>query len=138
MGKKNDLAYEEKRLELQKELDQLPLPQSLRLLQEQQMDIGFIQDDLSQVRYFQCYGPNDSFFIGQFNPRRAERSGGAGRMIPPPGIETKSTPSTRCFLCVDNVRWQSRGIQMYYQFQVGSNIYNALSNPLPLMWSTSK
>lgn len=134
MGKRNDLAYERKRLEIQAELDLLPLPEALRLLQEQQMDIGFIQDDLSQVKYFQCYGPDeDSFFIGQFNARRAERSRGSGRIMPPFGVETKSTPSTRCFLCTDNVRWQSRGIQLYYQFKVGANVYNALCNPFPFM-----
>src|SRR3989338_6062670 len=133
MGKRNDLAYERKRLELQSDLDNQPLPRALELLQEQQMDVGFIQDDLSQVKYFQCYGPDESFFIGQFNPRRAERSRGAGRDVQPNGIQTKSTPSTKCFLCTDNVRWQSRGIQLYYQFRVHRNIYNALCNPFPFM-----
>jgi len=133
MGKRNDLAYERKRLELQADLDIQPLPKALELLQEQQMDIGFIQDDLSEVKYFQCYGPGDLFFIGQFNPRRAERFRGAGRNLPPSGVQTKSTPSLKCFLCTDNVRWQSRGIQLYYQFRVGANIYNALCNPFPFM-----
>lgn len=105
MGQQNDLAYERKRRELQADLDCVKLPEALMLLQEQQMDIGFIQDDLSQVKYFQCYGTGKLFFIGQFNSRRAERSSGAGRLTPPPGIQTKLTPSIKCFLCTDNVRW---------------------------------
>lgn len=133
MGKKNDLAYERRRLELQIDLDEYPLPQALELLHRQQMDIGFIQDDLRQVRYFQCYGPDELFFIGQHNPRRADRFRGAGRSIPPIGIQTKGAPLIKCFLCADNVRWQSRGIQMYYQFDVGGNFYNALCNPFPFM-----
>ena len=135
MGQRNDLSYEHRRLELQTELSRHKLPDALQLLQKQQMDIGFIFDDLSQVRYFQCYGPGDSFFIGQYNPRRAERGRGAGRMVPPPGVATRTTPSTECFLCTNNIRWQSRGIQLYYQFPVGKNgsIYNALCNPFPFM-----
>ena len=134
MGKRNDLSYERKRLELQADLDKEALPRALQLLQEQQMDIGFIQDDLSQVKYFQCYGPpDDLFFIGQFNPRRSVRSLGSGRDNPPHGVQTKSTPNIKCFLCSDNVRWQSRGIQLYYQFNVGDNVYNALCNPFPFM-----
>ncbi len=133
MGKQNDLSYERKRLQLQVDLDKHTLPEALKLLQEQQMDIGYICDDLKQVRYFQCYGPGDVFFIGQYNPRRADRGKGAGRSVPPPGVATKTTPLTKCFLCADNVRWQSRGIQLYYQFKVGENTYNILCNPFPFM-----
>ena len=134
MGKRNDTIYEQDRLALQKLLDRLPLPVALQTLQQQQMDIGFIMDDLHEVRYFQCINKKDkTYFIGQFNPKRANRSLGAGRTIPPPGVETKRTPSSKCYLCAENVRWQSRGIQKGYCFKVNGNAYVALCNPFPFM-----
>jgi diadenosine tetraphosphate (Ap4A) HIT family hydrolase len=88
---------------------------------------------LSQVKYFQCYNENDKggFFVGQFNPRRADRSKGAGRNILPQGARTKSTPDNSCFLCVDNIRWQQKGVQQYYHFSINDRSYNALCNPFP-------
>jgi hypothetical protein len=134
MGRRNDLAYEINRMALQAELERLSLPEALQTLHDQQMDAGFIIDDLSDVRYFQCFADSsEAYFIGQYNHRRANRAAGSGRSVPPPGVATKRTPLTKCYLCADNVRWQSRGGQMYFQFKVNGNIYNALCNPFPFM-----
>jgi len=134
MGKRNDLAFEANRLALQADLDRLDLPHALETLHQQQMDAGFIIDDLAGVRYFQCiHDHGDAYFIGQFNPKRANRGAGSGRNVPPPGVETVATPSCKCYLCTDNVRWQSRGIQMYYQFMVNAHAFNAMCNPFPFM-----
>lgn len=87
---------------------------------------------MSLARYFQCRSKK-SFFLGQHNPRRADRGKGAGRKQSPPGTQTQETIDTSCFLCTDNVRWQQQGIQLYYQFPVNERIYNALCNPFPFM-----
>ena len=78
MGQYNDRAYDMQQTILQNELDTLAtqhgLAAALRTLYEQQVDIGFIQDDLSQVSYFRYRASGngeDRFFIVQFNPRRA-------------------------------------------------------------------
>jgi len=124
---------------LQKRLDSIRntqngLSEVLRWLYKQQLDIGFIQDDLTQVKYF-CRDNSDHthFFSGQFNPRRAERKTGSGRQFTPRGITTNKLSDTSCFLCVDNVRWQQRGIQMYYQYEISARKYNVLCNPFPFM-----
>ncbi len=54
IGKWNDSAYEASREELQEQLEELELAEAFRRLYEQQMDVGFIQDDPSQVERFQC------------------------------------------------------------------------------------
>jgi len=38
---------------------------------------------------------------------------------------------TACYLCIDNIRWQHRGVQGYYQYSVNGRVYNALCNPFP-------
>lgn len=140
MGRYNDRMYEMQQAILQEELDDLAaregLAAALRALYAQQTDIGFIQDDFSQVSYFRYRAAGngeDQFFIVQFNPRRAERFKGAGRKVAPPGAVTVSTSDPSCFLCVDNIRWQHRGVQGYYSFQVNDRGYNALCNPFPFM-----
>jgi diadenosine tetraphosphate (Ap4A) HIT family hydrolase len=140
MGRFNDRAYEMQQAILQEELAALAaqngLAAALRALYEQQVDIGFIQDDLSQVSYFR-YRAGDSgeerFFIVQYNPRRAERHKGAGRKTPPPGSQVQGIGDITCFLCRDNIRWQHRGIQVCYHFEVNGRPYNALCNPFPFM-----
>ena len=133
VGKHNDLAYETNRAKLQSVLAQMDLPTAIKYLFAQQMDVGQIADDLSLVRYFQGSGPNDAYFIGQYNPTRALRMHGAGRKKAPPGVETKKTPSSGCYLCTDNVRWQQRGVQLYYQIKLNNHPYNVLCNPFPFM-----
>ena len=48
----------------------------MRALYDQQVDIGFIQDDLSQVSYFRyrAASNDERYFIVQFNTRRASDS----------------------------------------------------------------
>ena len=134
IGKYNDFLYEIRNNLLRNKLKNLSLLDALETLHQQQMDAGFIQYDFSEAKSFQCRNQEgDAFFLGQYNPRRAERSKGAGRENPPPGIQTKDTPNTNCFLCPDNIRWQHRGIQLYYQFLIDVRKYNALCNPFPFM-----
>jgi hypothetical protein len=135
MGRWNDLIYVRTRTELQGRLDKESLPNALALLFAQQLDVGFIRDDLKLMRCFKCHSQHDRrlYFLGQFNPVRADRLKGSGRIIPPPGVETKKTRSAKCYLCADNVRWQSRGIQLYYELIVNGNPYHALVNPFPFM-----
>jgi hypothetical protein len=140
MGQYNDRAYEMQQAILQNALNSLAAEQglaaALRALYEQQVDIGFIQDDLSQVSYFRYRAAGngqDRFFIVQFNPRRAERFKGAGRKTPPVGAAIVGVADSSCFLCTDNIRWQHRGIQLCYHFDVNRRAYNALCNPFPFM-----
>lgn len=139
MGRHNDRMYQMQQTILQEELDALAarhgLAAALRALYDQQVDIGFIQDDLSQVSYFRyrANGGEERFFIVQFNPRRAERFRGAGRKNPPPGAQVQGIADPSCYLCIDNIRWQHRGVQSYYHFTVNGHAYNALCNPFPFM-----
>jgi hypothetical protein len=138
MGQHNDRIYGLQQAILQAELDQLAsqhgLAAALRALYDQQVDIGFIQDDLSQVGYFRYRAPDansQNFFIVQFNPRRAERFKGAGRTVLPRGAAVQGVADASCYLCTDNIRWQHRGVQGYYQYRVNERVYNALCNPFP-------
>ncbi|MER2599683.1 MAG: DUF4922 domain-containing protein [Caldilineales bacterium] len=138
MGQLNDRLYAMQEAILRGQLDQLAAQQglaaALRALYDQQVDIGFIQDDLSQVSYFRYRAPQDNgqhFFIVQFNPRRAERFKGAGRTAIPRGAQARGQSDTSCYLCIDNIRWQHRGVQSYYQFPINGHIYTALCNPFP-------
>ena len=138
MGQHNDRLYGLQQAILQGQLDQLAAEQglaaALRALYDQQVDIGFIQDDLGQVSYFRYRAPGNHgqhFFIVQFNPRRAERFKGAGRTVLPRGAQVQDVADTACYLCVDNIRWQHRGVQGYYQYRVNDRVYNALCNPFP-------
>lgn len=134
IGKWNDKIYLRNRAELQTMLNQHTLSDALVCLHDQQMDNGLIIDDLSAVRYFQCHDPeSDNFFIGQYNPKRLLRFQGIGRKVAPPGVATKAMHSPSCFICIDNVGWQSKGIQFYYLFEVNGNPYAALCNPFPFM-----
>jgi hypothetical protein len=139
MGRHNDRIYEMQQAILQSEIDGLAeragLAAAMRALYDQQVDIGFIQDDLSQVGYFRYRAASDDarFFIVQFNPCRAERFKGAGRKAPPPGSQVVGVADPSCFLCTDNIRWQHRSVQSYYRFAVNGRPYNVLCNPFPFM-----
>jgi hypothetical protein len=115
-------------------LSGLPLSIALEHLFAQQTDSGFIIDDLSRSTLFQCYSPaGDMFFIGQHNPTRLLRFQGGGRKAPPKDMTIKAGCPPSCFICIDNVGWQSKGVQLYYRFQVNGNGYAALCNPFPFM-----
>ncbi|MCM8595654.1 DUF4922 domain-containing protein [Accumulibacter sp.] len=108
------------------------LPAALEVLEAQQLDVGFIQDDLSQVQRYRLIHPSDPghVFTAQFNPRRTLRHAGAGRSSPPKG---STAENGGCFLCRENVRWQQRGIEVGYDLRVGERDYIAWMNPFPLM-----
>lgn len=134
LGQWNDAKYLQGLGELQAILERLPLSTALQHLFAQQTDIGFIIDDLSHASFFQCHSPEDDmFFIGQYNPIRLLRFQGVGRKIPPKGLATKTGCPSSCFICIDNVSWQSKGVQFYYRFQINGNDYAALCNPFPFM-----
>src|SRR5438874_8704995 len=95
------------------------VPDVFRALHRQQLDIGFVQDDLSAVSRWRLRHPKrpDTAFIVQFNPRRAQRAAGAGRTTPPPGVRSINGG---CFLCRENIRWQQRGIELGYDLRSDS------------------
>ena len=111
----------------QKQLEQFDLPTALRTLYAQQLDAGFIRDDLSAVNHFQCYNADQAArFMGMYNPRRAERGSGAGRTTPPRGAQPADAPDASCYLCLDNVRWQQCGVQIPFQVRVNQHPYAVL------------
>ncbi|MBF0165747.1 MAG: DUF4922 domain-containing protein [Magnetococcales bacterium] len=108
-------------------------------LKIQQFDRGFIQDDLLDVikyRIIRDTGECRSSFLVQYNLKRSQRQGGAGRKVPPPGT---ASVNGGCFLCLDNIYWQQRGIEIGYDIYpkvVGSDKkrhYIMWMNPFPLM-----
>lgn len=104
----------------------------LEALAAQQLDAGFIEDDLRSVNRYRIPHPSDrsrSFSI-QYNPRRTLRRSGAGRSEPPPG--TKSV-NNGCFLCRENIWWMQRGIEVGYDLTLGDTAYVCYCNPFPLM-----
>ncbi|MBF0436266.1 MAG: DUF4922 domain-containing protein [Magnetococcales bacterium] len=108
----------------------------IEALKQEQLDRGFIQDDLSDVIKYRMIKEKDPghYFIVQYNPRRALRFAGAGRRIPPVG---SIASNGGCFLCRDNVRWQQRGIEYGYDAFLdsprGQRHYIIWMNPFPLM-----
>ena len=105
---------------------------ALQTLHEQQRAAGFVQDDLAALNRFRFDHPHDAarFFSVQFNPRRAQRYGGAGRIEPPPGW---TAVNGGCFLCRDNIAWQQNGVELGYDVRVGKHDYYAVMNPYPVM-----
>ncbi len=107
---------------------------ALEALYQQQMDSGFILDDLKQVIRYHLYNPeyreHRQSFTVQYNPRRAERGKGAGRKSPPEGVKAVNDG---CFLCKENIRWQQRGTEFGYEITVNETQYVAWMNPFPLM-----
>lgn len=108
------------------------LPVALKTLYEQQLDLGFIQDDLASLEYYTFRDPenNARFFSVQYNPMRQQRFRGAGRTDPPTGV---SVDNDGCFLCRSNIQWQQRGTEFGYPVMVGATDYIAWMNPYPLL-----
>jgi len=132
----NRRRYDEFWAELNDKLRKLEsrsgLATALEALEDQQRDLGFIQDDLDAVKRYRFHDPEDEsrFFCVQYNPRRAQRFAGAGRATAPPGT---TTINDGCFLCRDNIRWQQRGIELGYDIDVGGSKYVAWMNAYPSM-----
>lgn len=113
-----DRNWEHQQRQLQTRLDVLPLADAFHYLTAFHRENRFLEDDLSQVRYFSC-GTHDNpwHFLAQVNPRRASRVA-IGRT----GL---------CALDVQNLRQQQRGLQHFYPFTLNGRTYNALTNPYP-------
>lgn len=108
------------------------LPAVFSLLQAQQTNIGFIQDDLHLSELHTFVHPRDEskFFTVQYNPKRADRFNGTGRTTPP--LDTFPVHNG-CFLCRSNVQWQQGGKELGYDIKTKSSAYSALMNAYPLM-----
>lgn len=131
----NKRKYEDLWHDLNQELSASSnLTAALLALEEQQFDVGFIQDDLRSVVRFRLHQhPHDRshIFLVQYNPKRALRFSGAGRKVPPPG---SILLHNGCFLCRENIRWQQQGVEVGLDIQTaGGTEYTAWMNPFPLM-----
>ena len=123
---------------LQQWLEKYPPEVALRLLYRQQLDAGFIRDDLSEVRRYKLEeGQGGAVDRGtgrhlrlQFNARRADRHRGAGRRTPPRG---RSAKDNGCFLCRHNVAWAQSGVELGYAMLINGTNYIAWPNPYPIM-----
>ena len=105
---------------------------AIEALVAQQLDSGFIEDDLRTVRRYRICHPDDrsrSFSL-QYNPRRAMRHGGSGRTLPPAGAVAVNGG---CFLCDENIAWQQRGLELGFDIMVDDVAYCCYANPFPLM-----
>lgn len=105
---------------------------ALAALEAQQLDLGFIQDELREVvryRLADSLAPA-RFFTAQVNPRRAKRFEGAGRITPPHGVHWVHGG---CALCPENIRLQQRQIQFPMEISTAHGRYHALASPFPLM-----
>jgi diadenosine tetraphosphate (Ap4A) HIT family hydrolase len=104
---------------------------ALRALHRQQLETGFVRDDLDDVRHFRFSGTRyaaDHFRV-QFNPARARRFSGIGPAVPPRGVDPVHNG---CFLCGDNIHWQSRGLELGYRLPEPHRHLKAWMNPFPL------
>lgn len=108
------------------------LAAALEALKVQQLERGFIKDDLHSMRRHRFEHPEEPgrFFLVQYNPVRALRYSGSGRTAPPHGGATKHDG---CFLCRDNIQWQQAGLEMGYELDVDGLRYVAWMNAYPLM-----
>ena len=129
----NKKSYDYRQAELQNLLDQSNgnLAEKMIMLYDQQKAIGFIEDDLSEVKRCWVFNPSDDkkSFLIQYNPRRADRQKGS-KVILPKGVDIINQG---CFLCEPNILWQQRGLEMSYRIEVNQNSYLCLCNPFPLM-----
>ncbi len=132
----NRKSYLRRRRHLNVVLDEIRrrdgLGAALEALIAQQMDSGFIEDDLGTVRRYRIRHPNDRTrsFLLQYNPRRAMRHAGSGRALPPPGTVPVNGG---CFLCDKNIAWQQRGLELGFDIAIDEVAYGCYANPFPLM-----
>ncbi len=114
------------------EIAQGDLGKALDALHAQQLDQGFIRDDLSGLQRYRFEHPRntDRFFTVQYNPTRARRFAGSGRIAPPPGAVSVHDG---CFLCFENIQWQQNGVEIGFDIQLSGRNYIAWMNPYPLL-----
>jgi diadenosine tetraphosphate (Ap4A) HIT family hydrolase len=103
------------------------------MLYRQQLDIGFVPeiDQTFSYQFFMLKGLR--YFLALYNPLRADRGKGSGRKVPPVGFHLRDQVDTKCYLCASNMRWQSRGVQLYYEFLINERAYIAACNPFPIL-----
>ncbi|MFW5815562.1 MAG: DUF4922 domain-containing protein [Wenzhouxiangella sp.] len=134
MDQLNNRAYHDQWAALRARLDrihaQAGLGAALHGLMDHQIQSGFIQDELGEiVRYrFPCPFQPGRSFSAQFNPARARRFRGAGRLDP-----TVPQVHDGCFLCVENIQWQHQGAEVGYDLGLAEGRYTAWMNPFPLL-----
>jgi hypothetical protein len=132
----NRNSYLQRRHDLNVVLEQIRrsagLGAALEALIAQQLDAGFIEDDLNTVRRYRiCHSEDRSrSFSLQYNPRRAMRHGGSGRTVPPAGA---APVNGGCFLCDENIAWQQRGLELGFDISIDDVPYCCYANPFPLM-----
>jgi hypothetical protein len=132
----NRNSYLQRRHELNAVLEEIRrlegLGAAIEALVAQQLDSGFIEDDLRTVRRYRICHPGDrsrSFSL-QYNPRRAMRHAGSGRTLPPAGA---APVNGGCFLCDENIAWQQRGLELGFDIAIDDVSYCCYANPFPLM-----
>ena len=113
------------------EIEHGGLGRALDALYQHQLATGFVRDDLSKIERYSIAHPDDSsnVLLVQFNPSRAQRFGGRGRKLPPPG---QAAEHDGCFLCPSNVLWQQDGSELGYDIELNARNYIAWMNPYPL------
>ncbi|HVJ83137.1 MAG TPA: DUF4922 domain-containing protein, partial [Planctomycetia bacterium] len=109
----------------------LGLGEALERAYRQHVHCDFIQEtQLADLDRRPVFGPNGAAFWLQMNPLRAARRAGAGRALPPPGV---SAVHENCFLCLENLAWQQRGLELPYRFTLAGAPCAALPNPFPFV-----
>ena len=105
---------------------------ALSELETHQRQIGFIQDDLQEVKRLIFGHPTQENlnFRVQVNPKRSRRHRGAGVVTPPPGEDKLNNG---CFLCRENIRWQQGQRQLGLEIVASGGNYYAWMNPFPLL-----
>lgn len=96
-----------------------------------QLHAGIVQDDLHALERFQLTSSADParVFYADYNPARARRHQGAGRVEAPPGW---ARLHGGCYLCPDNILWQQRFGQFPARVPLPSGDFLAWTNPFPL------
>lgn len=131
-GRLAAFATEVEQAVLQLHLSTKTLPDALAGLQDHQLFRGFVRDTLAQLRRTRIKANGgDGFFLAHCNPARANRMDGAGLKSPPRGVDLSACPSSTCFLCEGNQKWQQRGLQFGYSIKLDSRDYVCSCNPFP-------
>lgn len=105
---------------------------ALLSLHRHQVQTGFIQDDLSEIRRFRlaCPSQPERAFSAQYNPARARRFTGAAAV---PANDPDLAIHGGCFLCAENIWWQHQGAEAGYHLAAAGGRYTAWMNPFPLL-----
>ncbi len=134
MFQPNNDAYRRRWDELNARLERIRqaegLGAALHGLMADQIESGFIKDDLNAIERYRlpCPFAPDREFSAQFNPARAQRFRGAGSGEPE-GMQVNDN----CFLCAENVQWQHNGAELGFEIPQGLGNYIVWMNPYPIL-----